>query len=75
MLALDESGERLELLDTVGCGGDWPRHLTLDPSGSRLYAANERSGDVTWFDVDPATGIPQQAGSVDVPGRVLRVFG
>ena len=74
VLALDESGERLELVDTVGCGGDWPRHLTLDPSGIRLYAANERSGDVTWFDVDPATGIPKQAGSLPVPAASCVVF-
>lgn len=74
VLALDESGERLELLDTVGCGGDWPRHLTLDPSGTRLYAANERSGDVTWFDVDQATGIPKQAGSLDVPAASCVLF-
>ncbi|WP_327292386.1 lactonase family protein [Streptomyces sp. NBC_01198] len=74
VLGLDETGERLELLDTVGCGGDWPRHLTLDPSGTRLYAANERSGDVTWFDVDPATGIPKQAGSLDVPAASCVLF-
>lgn len=74
VLGLDDSGESLELLETVGCGGDWPRHLTLDPSGSRLYAANERSGDVTWFDVDPATGIPKQAGSLDVPAASCVLF-
>ncbi|MFI1098549.1 lactonase family protein [Streptomyces sp. NPDC020917] len=74
VLAIDESGERLELVDTVSCGGDWPRHLTLDPSGTRLYAANERSGDVTWFDVDPATGIPKQAGSLALPAVSCVVF-
>jgi 6-phosphogluconolactonase (cycloisomerase 2 family) len=58
----------------VGCGGDWPRHLTLDPSGTRLYAANERSGDVSWFDVDPATGIPKQAGSLDAPAASCVLF-
>ncbi|MFI0720483.1 lactonase family protein [Streptomyces sp. NPDC021224] len=74
VLAVHDGGERLELLDTVSCGGDWPRHLTLDPEGTRLYAANERSGDVTWFDVDPATGIPKQAGSLDVPAASCVVF-
>jgi 6-phosphogluconolactonase (cycloisomerase 2 family) len=74
VLALRDGGERLELLDTVGCGGDWPRHLTLDPSGTRLYAANERSGDVSWFDVDPATGIPKQAGSLDAPAASCVLF-
>jgi 6-phosphogluconolactonase (cycloisomerase 2 family) len=74
VLALDGTGERLELLDTVGCGGDWPRHLTLDPSGRRLYAANERSGDVTWFEVDPADGIPKQAGSLALPAVSCVIF-
>ncbi|MBM9507509.1 lactonase family protein [Actinacidiphila acididurans] len=74
VLTLDESGERLELADTVSCGGDWPRHLTLDPSGTRLYAANQRSGDVTWFEVDPATGIPKQAGSLALPAVSCVVF-
>ncbi len=75
VLGLDESGERLELLDTVPCGGDWPRHLTLDPAGARLYAANERSGDVTWFDVDPGTGIPKQTGALALPAVSCVVFG
>jgi 6-phosphogluconolactonase len=75
VLTVDESGERLELAETVPCGGDWPRHLTLDPSGTRLYAANERSGDVTWFDVDPATGIPKQAGALALPAVSCVLFG
>ncbi|MEK8173621.1 beta-propeller fold lactonase family protein [Streptomyces sp. M19] len=66
-------GERLELLGTVPCGGHWPRDLALGPSG-RLYAANERSGDVTWFDVDPATGIPSRAGAVEAPAASCVVF-
>jgi 6-phosphogluconolactonase (cycloisomerase 2 family) len=74
VLGVDETGERLELLDTVSCGGDWPRHLTLDPSGSRLYAANQHSGDVTWFDVDPATGIPKQAGALELPAVSCVLF-
>ncbi|MYS21025.1 6-phosphogluconolactonase, cycloisomerase 2 family [Streptomyces sp. DvalAA-14] len=75
VLAVDEGGEGLELVRTVGCGGDWPRHLTLDPSGTRLYAANERSGDVTWFDIDQATGIPRQAGSLALPAVSCVLFG
>lgn len=74
VLTLDESGERLELTATVPCGGDWPRHLALDPAGKRLYAANERSGDVTWFDVDPADGIPRLAGSLALPAVSCVLF-
>jgi 6-phosphogluconolactonase (cycloisomerase 2 family) len=74
VFAVDDAGDRLDLLETVSCGGDWPRHLTLDPSGRRLYAANERSGDVTWFDIDSATGLPNQAGSIPVPAASCVVF-
>ncbi len=74
VLSVDETGEHLELVGTVDCGGDWPRHLTLDPSGTRLYAANERSGDVTWFDVDPATGVPKKAGSLELPAVSCVLF-
>lgn len=75
VLALDAGGDRMELRGCVDCGGDWPRHLTVDPSGRRLYAANERSGEVTWFDVDPSTGMPRQAGSIAVPAASCVVFG
>ncbi|MFG2640640.1 lactonase family protein [Streptomyces sp. NPDC048370] len=75
VLALDASGERAEFRAAVPCGGRWPRDLALDPSGLRLYAANERSGDVTWFDVDQETGVPHRAGSVDAPAASCVVFG
>lgn len=75
VLALDESGEQMQLVETVPCGGDWPRHLAIDPSGTRLYASNERSGDVSWFEIDAATGIPKQTGSVALPAASCVVFG
>ncbi|MEU6090757.1 lactonase family protein [Streptomyces sp. NPDC047085] len=74
VLALDAAGEQAEPVATVPCGGRWPRDLVLHPSGTRLYAANERSGDVTWLDVDPATGIPHRAGSLPVPAASSVVF-
>ncbi|WP_151477985.1 lactonase family protein [Streptomyces albicerus] len=60
-------GEGLRLVATVPSGGAWPRALALDPTGRFLYVANERSGDVTWFVVDPDTGVPGRGGSVKAP--------
>ncbi|MEU4463737.1 lactonase family protein [Streptomyces sp. NPDC024017] len=57
-------GEELRLVATVPCGGHWPRALTA--SDGFLYVANERSGDVTWFAVDPLTGVPRRGGSIRV---------
>ncbi|MFF3751828.1 lactonase family protein [Streptomyces sp. NPDC002018] len=75
VLALDATHEKAELVTTVPCGGTWPRDLVLDPTGRRLYAANEHSGDVTWFDLDPTTGIPARAGSIEAPAASCVIFG
>ncbi|ARP73455.1 hypothetical protein LK07_30865 [Streptomyces pluripotens] len=63
----------LRLTGTVPCGGHWPR--ALEEHDGFLYAANERSGDVTWFAVDEATGRPQYDGSVQVTAASCIVFG
>ncbi|MEV0223236.1 lactonase family protein [Streptomyces sp. NPDC050704] len=67
VLTPDAAGEGLRLVATVPCGGSWPRALALDPAGRFLYVANERSGNVAWFAVDPATGVPSRGGSVKAP--------
>ncbi|SMQ14530.1 6-phosphogluconolactonase, cycloisomerase 2 family [Streptomyces sp. Ag82_O1-12] len=66
-------GEELRLVTTVHCGGHWPRALTA--SGGSLYVANERSGDVTWFAVDPLTGVPRRGGSIRVTAASCVVLG
>jgi len=67
VLTLDETAEKPVLAAAVGCGGRWPRDLTLDPTGQWLYVANEHSGNVSWFAVDAETGVPAHAGSVEIP--------
>ncbi|MET9950053.1 lactonase family protein [Streptomyces sp. NPDC006339] len=74
VLALAEDGAGARLVASVPCGGHWPRDLTLGPSGRHLYAANERTGDVTWFAVDPRTGVPVRTGSLPVPAASCVVF-
>ncbi|MET7475234.1 lactonase family protein [Streptomyces sp. NPDC005648] len=66
-------GDDLRLLGTVPCGGHWPRALT--ESHGFLYAANERSGDITWFAIDPTTGQPRYEGTVEVPAVSCVIFG
>jgi 6-phosphogluconolactonase len=73
--SIDDSGEVLTPIPSVDCGGNWPRHLAADPSGTRLYVSNERSGEVVWFEVDQESGVPAQAGSLPVPAASCVVFG
>lgn len=74
VLSLDASGDTATLVTTVPCGGHWPRDLTLHPDGRHLYAANERSGDVTWFTIDPDTGVPVRGGAIEAPAASCVVF-
>ncbi|MFF3500423.1 lactonase family protein [Streptomyces sp. NPDC003247] len=73
VFAVEGEGEALRLVGTVPCGGHWPRALAV--SAGFLYVANERSGDVTWFALDPATGLPRRAGSIDVAAASCVVLG
>ncbi|WP_217144151.1 lactonase family protein [Streptomyces sp. AC627_RSS907] len=63
----------LRLFGTVPCGGHWPRAIAA--SDGFLYVANERSGDVTWFALDPQTGVPRHGGSLAVPAASCVIFG
>lgn len=71
VLAVEADGLRLRA--TVPCGGHWPRALA--EQDGYLYAANERSGDVSWFAVDGRTGLPRYDGSVQVTAASCVVFG
>ncbi|MEW2119857.1 lactonase family protein [Streptomyces sp. NPDC005474] len=60
--AVEADGARLRLLDTVPVAGDFPRHIALAPGGNLLFAANQRSGTVSVFRVDRASGELRLAG-------------
>ncbi len=53
------------LVDEVSSGGSWPRHFEIVDAGAGeavLFVANERSGSVVSFALDPATGVPRPTG-------------
>ncbi|NGN64455.1 lactonase family protein [Streptomyces sp. A7024] len=73
-LTLDDAGDAPELTANAPCGGRWPRDLAIDPAGTHMYAANQHSGDVVWFDVDERTGELTRAGSIAAPAASCVVF-
>jgi 6-phosphogluconolactonase len=69
VFAVSDDGATLTLVATPSCGGNWPRHLAIDATGTWMYAANQFSGDITWFGIDATTGVPgPAAGKIVVPG-------
>jgi 6-phosphogluconolactonase (cycloisomerase 2 family) len=43
--------------------GAYPRHISFDPTGTLLFAANQNSGSVTVFHVDQDSGALTSAGA------------
>jgi 6-phosphogluconolactonase len=58
---VNEHGD-LAAIDEVPCGGSWPRDFAI--VDDVLLVANERSGSVVSFALDPATGLPRPTGDV-----------
>jgi 6-phosphogluconolactonase len=52
VFAIAADGLSVELVQTIGSGGDWPRHLAFSNDGTRLYAANERSDQIAVFTIE-----------------------
>lgn len=67
------SGEPVRRAST-GIGGDDPWDFVV--AGRHLYAVNQRSGDLTAFALDPASGVPERVGAalgVPSPTCILAV--
>ncbi|ALL71232.1 secreted protein (plasmid) [Paraburkholderia caribensis MBA4] len=69
-----ESG-LLSLIQRTSSGGDKPWGFAIHPSGKWLVVANQRSGNVNVFSIDPATGMVSDTGeSVEMPTPVGVAF-
>lgn len=67
-------GDGLRRVGDVSCGGDWPRHAALDPSGRWLYVANQRSGTVTWLPVTSGGRLGPSIGELAVEAAAMVSF-
>lgn len=72
VLRLEADGERLRPIADISSGGDWPRHHLV--ADGRLHVANERSGSIATFALDPDTGLPGALlGLIDAPSPTALV--
>ncbi len=60
--AVEADGARLRLLGTTPVAGDFPRQIAFSPDGGLLFAANQKSGTVSVFRVDRASGALRPTG-------------
>jgi len=55
MFSIDGSG-KLAPIGHTKTGGQVPRNFAIDPNGTKLLAAHQKTDDVFVFNLDPATG-------------------
>lgn len=67
--------KKLKVVDFVSVEGDWPRNFVLSPNGRFMIVANQRSGNINVFKINPETGIPIFTGNeIKLPSPVCLEF-
>lgn len=73
--AIDPAKGTLKFVERVSTKGKTPRNFVIDPTGRFVLAANQESGNIVEFRIDPATGQLTPAGqAVDVSAPVSIAF-
>jgi 6-phosphogluconolactonase (cycloisomerase 2 family) len=66
--AIEPETGKLTFLQRTGCGGEFPWHVAIAPSGAWMLVANERSNRIEVFDIDAATGhVAPTRNGLDMP--------
>jgi 6-phosphogluconolactonase len=75
VFGIDRRTGKLTLIEHVSTRGDWPRNFALDPYGSVLLVANQRSDNIVTFSVNVETGKLMPTGIVEpLPSPVCLKF-
>jgi 6-phosphogluconolactonase len=62
-------------VDRVSTQGKTPRNFEIDPTGTRLFVANQATGNIVVFRIDAKTGKLTPTGQVlEVPAPVCLRF-
>lgn len=66
---------KLTFLQRTACGGEFPWHFAIDPSGAWMLVANERSNRIEVFGIDRATRrVAPTRNGLDMPKPVHILF-
>jgi 6-phosphogluconolactonase len=73
--SVDRNSGKLTLVEHVPTQGKSPRNFAIDPTGNYLLAANQLSGNIVQFRVNPATGkLTPTGATLNIPAPVCVIF-
>lgn len=64
----------LEKIQTTPVHGDWPRNFTLDPTGKFLLVANQKSNNISVFNIETDSGKLTFLQDIKAPSPVCLLF-
>jgi len=74
IFAVDQTTGKISLIGREDVRGDWPRNFNIDPSGSFLLVANQRSNNITVYKRDKDNGTLTFAHEFELPSPVCLEF-
>ncbi len=64
----------LRKIQTISTEGDWPRNFNIDPTGKFLLVANQKSNNISVYNIDSASGELSFLHSSNIPTPVCLEF-
>ncbi len=64
----------IEKIQNISVEGDWPRNFTLDPTGKFLLVANQKSENISVFQINQKSGKLSFLHAIDMPSPVCLLF-
>ena len=64
----------IQKIQTISTHGDWPRNFTLAPKGNFLLVANQKSNNISVYNINKATGMLTFSHDINTPSPVCLLF-
>lgn len=75
VFAITSTNKQLLKIGNVSTEGNWPRNFTISPDGNFMLVANQRSGNITVFEINQENGLPVFTGNeIKLPSPVCLEF-
>lgn len=70
----DKVSGKLDKIQNINAHGNWPRNFTIDPTGKFLLVANQKSSNISVFNIEGSTGKLSFLHSVKLSSPVCLLF-
>jgi 6-phosphogluconolactonase (cycloisomerase 2 family) len=74
ILEIDQATGSVKLIGSEWTRGDYPRHMTIDPTGQFMYVLNQRSDNIATFRIEGGGSKLTFVGTFSPIGNPMRML-